>query len=86
MTVPMMRRREVEVGGRAIRLTRAETELVATLLAVRPRPLTVPQLADLIHRDDPDGGPLHNTVAVQICRLRRRGIPILNRRGLGFLL
>ena len=86
MTMPMARRRQVEVDGRMIGLTPAETELVAALLMVRPRPMTALQLTDLIHADDPEGGPLHHTVHVQISRLRQKGVPVLNRIGIGFLL
>lgn len=86
MTMPMARRHQVSVDGRLIALTPAETELVATLLMLRPRPLTSRQLIDLIHADDPEGGPLHKIVDVRVSHLRRKGVPVVNRLGIGFLL
>lgn len=79
----MYRRNEVDVGGLIVRLSPLEAEVLSTIIM---RPLT--SRAQIIEAvwPDPDLEPdsAHNMVSVTISRLRRKGVPVACRHGLGF--
>lgn len=84
----MMHRRQVEVDGLLIGpLWPLKIEVIATLLAARPRPLSPDQLADFIYTGE-DGGPdwSRGTVSLMVLHLRRDGVPIRHRVGYGYTL
>lgn len=55
----------------ASRLTPTECKIFKIFLA-HPEGLTDTQLTDLLYADDPDGGPLFDTVKVFLCRMAKR--------------
>lgn len=85
MTWPMYLRRRVEVDGREIRLTSFEAEVALLLLLRR----TVP-MAEMIEWlwPEPDLEPdwAVSTILVLTSRMRSKGVPVINRRQIGFSL
>lgn len=79
----MYLRGEVEVGGLIVYLSRQQVEVLSTIMM---RPLT--SKAQIIEAvwPDPDLEPdsADNMVSGIISKLRRKGVPIGNRHGLGF--
>lgn len=82
MTMPQLDRHECTIAGHPVPLQRQQADLLALLLVSAPdRWLDLDTIIEGIWPDpdlQPDGA--RNVVKVQICRLRRHGVPIDTRR------
>lgn len=86
MTWPQYRRQEIEVRGQVIRLSKSQAEIAFALL-VRPGVVSFNDLIEAVW-PDPDFEPdyARNILSIQIHKMRRKGIPVVNYHSRGYSL
>ena len=72
MTWPMMKRKQISIDGRKVRLSYGKTAIVVTLLLRRGRATPIDLLIEILY-PDPDREPEYaaNLIRRHICELRR---------------
>ena len=78
MTWPMMKRKQISIDGKIVKLSYWKTVIVVTLLLRRKKITSVEMLIAILYPDpdrEPDWG--ENMVRKHVCEIRRKGLNII---------